>query len=283
MPRLARARSSGPPAGASGTIRRAPARARGGAALLAHPDTRLVTVTGAGGTGKTRLALEVAARVERDLGIPAFFVELAPLAEPALMLAELARALGSRTRRPHVCPRARRHSFVTGLCCCSWTTSSTSSRRHRRRQATRRRPRLSARRPAGGRSTSGPNRATNSTRSAPRTPAPCSSNAPARSAAPSSRRQRWKPSVDASIGCRSRSSSRPHAPISSPRSRSLPVSTNASVSSARAPATCRLVSARCGRLSTGAIDSSATRNRSSLPVLPSSRVDARTRGRGAGV
>ena len=56
---------------------------------------RLLTLTGVGGVGKTRLALELARR-----GAPEFeaaaFVDLSPLADPALVAAEIAAALGVR-------------------------------------------------------------------------------------------------------------------------------------------------------------------------------------------
>jgi predicted ATPase len=57
---------------------------------------RLLTVAGAGGTGKTRLALEVA-RLSRDR-YPGgtFFVELAPVREPELVIPTIAQALGVR-------------------------------------------------------------------------------------------------------------------------------------------------------------------------------------------
>jgi predicted ATPase/DNA-binding SARP family transcriptional activator len=64
------------------------------AAMISSPDTRLVTLTGPGGSGKTRLALEVAANVEEESGLPAFFVDLAPIGEPELVLSAVANALG---------------------------------------------------------------------------------------------------------------------------------------------------------------------------------------------
>ena len=55
---------------------------------------RLVTLTGPGGTGKTRLALQVAAAAEDDLRDGAAFVPLAPVVDPDLVPEAIARALG---------------------------------------------------------------------------------------------------------------------------------------------------------------------------------------------
>ncbi len=55
---------------------------------------RLVTVTGAGGSGKSRLALEVAARLAEEGTEGTFFVELAPVSEPGQVPAALASATG---------------------------------------------------------------------------------------------------------------------------------------------------------------------------------------------
>ncbi len=58
--------------------------------------SRLVTVTGAGGAGKTRLALQVAADLLDGSGDGVWFVDLAPLADPDLVAATIASVLGVR-------------------------------------------------------------------------------------------------------------------------------------------------------------------------------------------
>jgi predicted ATPase/DNA-binding CsgD family transcriptional regulator len=57
---------------------------------------RLVTVTGPGGTGKTRLATEAARRVAGRYADGAWLVELAPVQDPAQVAAAVATALGVR-------------------------------------------------------------------------------------------------------------------------------------------------------------------------------------------
>jgi len=56
--------------------------------------TRLLTLTGAGGTGKTRLALRVASEVLTEFEDGSFFVDLSSVADPDLVPSALARALG---------------------------------------------------------------------------------------------------------------------------------------------------------------------------------------------
>ena len=65
-------------------------------------ESRLVTLTGAGGCGKTRLAIQVATQVAAEHADGVWLVELAPLTDPALIPQTVASVLGIReaTNRP---------------------------------------------------------------------------------------------------------------------------------------------------------------------------------------
>ena len=63
---------------------------------LLRDGARLVTLTGPGGVGKTRLALEVLFEARHDHPNGVAFVDLAPLSDPALVLPAIAQALGIR-------------------------------------------------------------------------------------------------------------------------------------------------------------------------------------------
>ena len=65
------------------------------AGLVGRPDVRLVTLTGLGGIGKTRLAVAVGERLVDRFGAGTAFVPLAAVTDPGLVLAGVARAVGA--------------------------------------------------------------------------------------------------------------------------------------------------------------------------------------------
>ena len=63
---------------------------------LLRDGARLLTLTGPGGSGKTRLAIEAAAELVPEFKAGVFWVGLAPLRDPALVTATIAQTLGAK-------------------------------------------------------------------------------------------------------------------------------------------------------------------------------------------
>jgi predicted ATPase len=73
--------------------------------LAGRADVRLVTLTGPGGTGKTRLSLAAAGKLAPTLG-QTFFVDLAPISEPSVVGSTIMHVLGVQESGEESAPQA---------------------------------------------------------------------------------------------------------------------------------------------------------------------------------
>ena len=69
--------------------------------ILSRPEVRLLTLTGAPGVGKSRLALEAASLLRGAFADGVFFIPLAPLSDPSHVLITIAHALNVGISGPH--------------------------------------------------------------------------------------------------------------------------------------------------------------------------------------
>ena len=232
-------------------------------ALLTN-GSREVTVTGPGGTGKTRFALQVAAELVGAFRDGVFWVPLAAVADPELVEPEIAQTLGARDSLAGFLHGKEMllllDNFEHLLGAAPSVGALLAGASGLRVLATSRSPlHLSVEREYPLDPLAPPMRKRSS------------SSAQARSGATSSRTSRSRPSAAGWTGFRSQSSWPPLGRSSSLRRRCWSGSTTRSRSSQAELATHRSVRGRCGRRSPGVTTCSTSRLAISSHSCPSSR------------
>lgn len=85
-------------------------------------DTRLLTLAGPGGCGKTRLAVVAANELLGRFEDGVWMVELAPLSDPSLVPQAVASVLGPASSRAARSSRPSQATSEPGSCCSCWIT-----------------------------------------------------------------------------------------------------------------------------------------------------------------